>query len=69
MDCSSAFYGRGQGCLLADKLFLLAGTISLTVEQSGTETVRQPVHDFSARRKSIGWRDPFPNVGSRAWIL
>ena len=56
------FYGLGQGCPQADKLFLLAGTISLTVERSGTEKVRQSAHGLPARGESIDWRDPFPNV-------
>lgn len=46
----------------ADKLFLLAGTISLTVKRSGTEKVRQSAHGLPACGESIDWRDPFPNV-------
>ena len=69
MDDFRIFYGLGQGCLLADKLFLLAGTISLTVERSGTEKVRQSVYGLPACGESIDWRDPFPNVEPRNQTL
>lgn len=52
-----------------DKLFLLAGTISLIVEQSGTGRVRQSVHALPACGESIDWRDPFPNVEPQVQIL
>ena len=62
MDCSHIFYGPDQGCPPADKLFLFTGTISLAVEQSEMERVRQSVHDLPTCGESIDWRDPFPNV-------
>ena len=65
MDCPHIFYGPVQGCPQADKLFLRAGTISLIVEQGGTERVRQSAHGLPARGESIDWRDPFPNAGSK----
>lgn len=61
-DDSYIFYGPDQGCPPADKLFLFTGTISLAVEQSGTERVRQSAYGFPVCGESIDWRDPFPNV-------
>lgn len=34
-DCPHIFYGPAQGRLLADKLFLRAGTISLIAKRKG----------------------------------